>query len=83
MDKFGHPRLCDFGLSSITTDFNSVNASSARSGQGTVQWMSPELLNPPKSFDLKADHPTKASDMYAFAMVVIEVITHEYIFTSH
>ena len=41
---------------------------------GTVQWMSPELLDPER-FSLKRGRPTKESDCYALGMVVYEVLT--------
>ena len=40
---------------------------------GTLQWMSPELLDP-TSFGLDGIHPTKESDCYALGMVIYEVL---------
>ena len=42
-------------------------------GGGTIQWMSPELLNP-EDFDLEG-RPTKESDCYALGMVIYEVLS--------
>ena len=41
---------------------------------GTIQWMSPELIDPP-AFDLEKVCPTKASDCYALGMVIHEVLS--------
>lgn len=42
------------------------------SSKGTVRWMSPELVNP-DTFGGQNGNPTKASDVYALAMVILEV----------
>jgi serine/threonine protein kinase len=79
MSDDGEPQICDFGCSKIidrrgfTTKF-----------QGSERWMAPELTHIPE--DLDAEDPedmdgtevlntmlTKASDVYAFAMVALEV----------
>ena len=41
---------------------------------GTPPYMAPELLNPEK-FGEKSSRPTKPADMYAFGMVIYEVLT--------
>ena len=42
-------------------------------GGGTVEWMSPELLNP-EDFNSEG-RPTKESDCYALGMVIYEVLS--------
>jgi len=64
--------LVDFGLTSIISDHSAPNCVSTP--RGTVRWMAPEL------FDLDMAGPpdslrSVASDVYALAMVVIEVFT--------
>lgn len=62
-------------MSSITKNANSVNAST-ESGRGTLRWRAPELLQLSGKQDAKTQvpvRPTKESDMYSFAMVVVEV----------
>ncbi|KZP25802.1 kinase-like protein [Athelia psychrophila] len=71
------PRLADFGISKVI----------ARSGFdtpriGTIRYMAPELTvisdhftDPIPPADLSSDNTTKKSDTYAFAMVVIEILT--------
>ena len=41
---------------------------------GTIQWMSPELIDPER-FGLVESRPTKESDCYALGMVVYEVLS--------
>ena len=41
---------------------------------GTVQWMSPELLDPER-FYLEGSHPTKESDCYGLGMVLYEILS--------
>lgn len=67
--------LADFGLASITGDPISINASTPGK-QGAARWMAPELLNPDAPDD-EVPRPTRASDVYAFAMVILEVFTGE------
>ena len=62
--------LGDFGLSSIASF--SCTETSAHGARGTVRWMAPELILP---VDEKSSRrSTKESDVYAFAMVAIEVL---------
>lgn len=57
----GHSLLCDFGLTKMTQS----KTSTTMRGAGTTRWQSPELWEDiPKSF---------ASDVYAFAMTIVEV----------
>lgn len=66
--------LCDFGLTSLTTDVDSAHASSVNNADGSIRWMAPERL---AIFDgnkvVSQTRVTKESDMYSLAMVVIEV----------
>ena len=66
--------LCDFGLTSLTTDVDSAHASSVNNADGSIRWMAPERLS---IFDgnkmVSQTRVTKESDMYSLAMVVIEV----------
>ncbi|KIO25525.1 hypothetical protein M407DRAFT_55475, partial [Tulasnella calospora MUT 4182] len=56
----GHVLLCDFGLAKPTYAQTST-------GAGTLRWQSPELWD---------DKPrTFASDVYAFSMTIVEVLT--------
>jgi serine/threonine protein kinase len=69
-DSAGIPRISDFGISSITFDPASRNASTPVRGY-SLRWAAPEILEAP--LDSEARRPTKMSDVYAFGMVVVEV----------
>ena len=47
---------------------------SPQTAEGTIPWMSPELLHPEK-FGLEDSLPTLASDRYALGMVIYEVLS--------
>ena len=82
IDSNGRARLADFGLLTIISDStNSTTASSSSSG-GSTRWMSPELFAPEK-FGLKDKRRTKESDCYAFAMVILEVLTGQVPFSRY
>ena len=63
MDDAGHARLTDFGLSTVVPDAGS--AGSIKDGHA-VRWSAPEVLD-------KERPVSKESDIFSFAMVVIEV----------
>jgi len=78
------PVLCDYGLAFIIvgSEFTSVKTA------GTCRWASPEVMNPPELSNLSEDDMeeykdtndpvvffTEASDIYAFAMLMIEVFS--------
>ena len=54
----------------MTFDPTSNNASTPWRGY-SLRWAAPEILEAPSNGD--ARRPTKMSDVYAFAMVVVEV----------
>jgi serine/threonine protein kinase len=65
VDVEGRAILCDFGLARVKRSSRSTATSS---GQGTPLWMAPEL------FGRRARY-TEASDIYALAMVMVELST--------
>jgi len=74
MDADGHPRICDYGLAFIIapSEFTSIKTA------GSCRWTSPEIMNPPEDIILADDSLgffTKESDVYAFAMTVLEIFT--------
>jgi hypothetical protein len=65
--------LTDSGLWSVMTDPHFIVSAPPGEGGGKARWMAPELSDPNR-----ADSRIMASieaDIYAFAMVVIEVFT--------
>ena len=70
VDNAGTARVADFGLM-VMADLGTVLLSeTAVSPQGTLPWMSPELLDSPPDSD---GRPTRESDYYALGMVIYEV----------
>jgi serine/threonine protein kinase len=65
----GEACICDFALSSIA---RILGGSPGPRSFGSVRWMAPELFD----IDHFTPKPTKASDVYSFAMVSIEVVSH-------
>ena len=70
IDENGAARLSDFGLASIANETLNDSTSEADSYLST-RWMAPELLDPETS-GIEYNKSSKASDIYSFAMVVIE-----------
>ncbi|KAG8921028.1 mitogen-activated protein kinase kinase kinase 9, partial [Tulasnella sp. 417] len=65
IDGDGGPLVCDFGLAKMPY----CKTSTERKGAGTVRWQSPEIWdNTPRSL---------ASDTYAFAMTIAEILTRD------
>ena len=64
--------LADFGLSTLTP--STPGEKSTITAGGTPLYMAPELLNPDK-YGEKNSRPTKPADVYAFGMVIYEVLT--------
>ncbi|KAG8986570.1 hypothetical protein FRB93_005232 [Tulasnella sp. JGI-2019a] len=66
LDTEIRPVLCDFGMTKVLDGVYNAT-STAMQGAGSFRWMSPEMLmNAPKS---------RESDIYAFGMTIVEVIT--------
>ena len=64
--KDGHVRVCDFGVSCISSVENQTN--SMTKGVGTLKFMAPELLNESSKY-------TNKVDVYSFGVVVFYILT--------
>ena len=64
----GRPVLPDFGISRLL--INSVTIVGTTSIKGNTRWMAPELLLPEDGVELEHLCHTKATDVWAFGMVV-------------
>ena len=71
VDNEGTARVSDFGLMTMADLSMIILSESAVSSCGTLCWMSPELLDPPR-FGSNG-RPTRESDCYALGMVIYEV----------
>ena len=67
IDSNGDARLADFGLMSIT-ESHAIANTTKKGEQGSLRWMAPELLG-------SEAKKTRASDVYALAMTILEVRT--------
>jgi serine/threonine protein kinase len=64
VDDFGHALITDFGLATVARNLDSIRSVPSRRGH-TKRWAAPEILD---------DGPnSKEGDIFAFAMVMIEV----------
>ncbi|TDL27047.1 kinase-like protein [Rickenella mellea] len=73
----GKAILADFGLAVIVEDLTRIPISTALQGSGNWRWMAPELLFADESVVV-----SKESDVWAFAMVVLQLITREVPFSE-
>jgi serine/threonine protein kinase len=62
IDDDGTPKLIDFGLSKTLN----AETSTELKWSGSIPWSAPELLD--------GEGKTKASDVYAYAIIVFEVL---------
>ncbi|TDL28706.1 kinase-like protein [Rickenella mellea] len=69
----GEPLLTDFGLAVILEDLSKMPISSVLQDSGNPRWMAPELF-------VEDNLVSKQSDIWAFGMVVLEVMTGEFPF---
>jgi serine/threonine protein kinase len=65
VDDSGRARLADFGLATVTREVDSVQSTSCQHGH-TARWAAPEVLS--------EGTYSKKADVFAFAMVMIEVL---------
>ncbi|KAK7046642.1 kinase-like domain-containing protein [Favolaschia claudopus] len=74
----GNACLSDFGLATMIPDTDSSTGmlSSSSNHAGSIRWFAPELIRP-TSFGLQRFLRTTASDVYAYALVCIELYTGE------
>ncbi|KAJ6486751.1 kinase-like domain-containing protein [Mycena sanguinolenta] len=72
----GNACLSDFGLAMSIDDADSTTAGATSSSNraGSVRWFAPELIDPTK-FGCPKFVRTKASDVYAYACVCLELYT--------
>jgi serine/threonine protein kinase len=67
IDGDGNARITDFGLLTITETQALGNSFTTHDLRGSVRWMAPELFVNPEA------KKNRSTDVYAFAMTVLEV----------
>jgi serine/threonine protein kinase len=67
IDRDGNVRISDFGLISITGTQLPGSSFTSHMG-GSVRWMAPELFDPEAGQTV-----TRATNVYAFGMTILEV----------
>ncbi|KAJ7266630.1 kinase-like domain-containing protein [Mycena rebaudengoi] len=72
IDSGEHAQLADFGLAVVT---DATIGTTKTTQRGSLRWMAPELLKPEVEFKR-----TRASDVYAFACLCVEIYTGEHPF---
>ncbi|KAI0933772.1 hypothetical protein AcV5_005833 [Taiwanofungus camphoratus] len=65
----GKACICDFGMSKVIEDITDVPASATLTKAGSARWLSPELI------ENTVSSPTCATDVYSFAMAMLECFT--------
>lgn len=81
VDDSGRPRLADFGLSKIL-DSRAATSATSFTGQGSMRWQAPELMNPDDFKGIRRG-TTYDSDVYAFACVCLEVCPRHCMYVAH
>jgi serine/threonine protein kinase len=71
VDEHHQPRLADFGLS-VMSERSLSRDETVSHTEGAIRWMAPELLDP-EPFQLEHRQRTRASDMYSFGCLCLEV----------
>ena len=67
IDKSGHAKLIDFGLSRVIDSVPGVSGLTTSSVPFSIRWCAPELARAEET------KTTKASDVYAFASTALQV----------
>jgi len=78
ISKTGRAQVCDYGLSPIIS--NPIFTIAATPGvAGSSRWLAPEVIGPPKPSS-KPMMASKSADVFAFAMLVVEVFSGKFPF---
>ena len=72
-------QVCDYGLSPITSNPGFTIAATPGVA-GSSRWLAPEIIDPPRK--AKAVTASKPADVFAFAMLVVEVFTGKVPFSN-
>ncbi|KAF9642025.1 kinase-like protein [Thelephora ganbajun] len=70
ISESGKAQICDYGLSPIISNPIADLVVTASS-----QWLAPEIIDPPSEADFKPLIASKSADVFAFAMLAVEVFS--------
>ena len=74
VDRTGHARLTEYGLASINS-IPSFTVSATPEVVGTSRWLAPEIIDPFRDVNGMLVVESKPADVFAFAMLTVEVFT--------
>jgi hypothetical protein len=74
MSASGDAQVGDYGLSLITSN-PSFTIAATPGVTGSSRWLAPEIINPPSKSSSKPLTSSKPADVFAFAMLAVEVFT--------
>ena len=72
ISESGNARVCDYGLTPFISD-PTFTVAATPGVVGSSQWLAPELIGPPEGPNPRFE--SKPADVFAFAMLVVEVYT--------
>ncbi|KAF9642002.1 kinase-like protein, partial [Thelephora ganbajun] len=74
ISESGKVQVCDYGLSPVMS--NPIFTIAATPGvAGSSRWLAPEIIDPPSKTNSKSLAASKSADVFAFAMLAVEVFT--------
>ena len=74
ISKAGKAQVCDYGLSPIVS--NPTFTIAATPGvAGSSRWLAPEIIDPPTKASSSPITASKPADVFAFAMLAVEVFS--------
>ena len=74
ISETGKAQVCDYGLNPIIS--NPIFTIAATPGvAGSSRWLAPEIIDPPSKAGLKPLTASKPADVFAFAMLAVEVFS--------
>jgi len=74
MSDTGKAQICDYGLSPIISN-PTFTVAATPGAAGSSRWLAPEIIDPPGKAKSKPSTASKPADVFAFAMLAVEVFT--------
>jgi serine/threonine protein kinase len=82
IDREGHARLTEYGLAPVNSEPKFATAGTP-GAHGTSRWLAPECIGGPRKGAGTFVIESKPADVFAFAMVAVEVFTDKIPFEGH